>query len=75
MKALGALGRTSEAIRYAESCRGPWTSDYDVDRVCEDILLLSGLVEDAYRYGLRANRAGTYLATFRAVENQTRPQA
>src|SRR6266851_2815816 len=36
-------------------------------RVCEDILLMSGLVEDAYRYGLRANRAGTYLATFRAV--------
>jgi len=24
-------------------------------------------VEDAYRHGLRANRAGTYLATFRAV--------
>jgi hypothetical protein len=38
-----------------------------VDRVCEDILLLSGLVEDAYRYGVRANRAGTYLATFQAV--------
>jgi hypothetical protein len=67
VKALGTLGRTSEAIQYAESCRGPWTSDYDVDRVCEDILLLSGLVEDAYRYGLRANRAGTYLETFRAV--------
>ena len=67
VKALGALGRTSEAIQYAESCRGPWTSDYDVDRVCEDILLLSGVVEDAYRYALRANRAGTYLATFRAV--------
>jgi hypothetical protein len=67
VKALGALGRTSEAIQYAESCRGPWTSDYDVDAVCEDILLLSRLVEDAYRYSLRANRAGTYLATFRAV--------
>jgi hypothetical protein len=38
-----------------------------VDRVCEDILLLSGVVEDAYRYRLRANRPGTYLATFRAV--------
>jgi len=67
VKALGALGRTSEAVQYAESCRGPWTSDYDVDRVCEDILLVSGLVEDAYLYGLRANRAGTYVATFRAV--------
>jgi hypothetical protein len=30
VKTLGALGRTSETIQYAESCRGPWTSDYDV---------------------------------------------
>jgi len=36
--------------------------------VCEEILLSSGLVDEAYeRYGLRANQAGTYLATFRAV--------
>jgi len=36
--------------------------------VCEEILLSSGLVEEAYaRYGLRANRGTTYLATFRAV--------
>ena len=68
VKALAAMGSTSEAIRYAEPCRGPWTSDTDVDRVCEEILLSSGLVEDAYRrYGLRANRAGTHLGAFRAV--------
>jgi len=68
VKALAALGRKAEAIRYAEACRGPWTPDGDVDILCEEILLSSGLVEEAYeRYGLRAHRRGTYLATFRAV--------
>jgi hypothetical protein len=67
VKALGAMGRKAEAIRLAEASRGPWTSDADVDGLCEEILLSSGLVEEAYmRYGLRARR-GTYLATFRAV--------
>jgi hypothetical protein len=43
-------------------------SELDVDRLGEEILLSSGMVEEAYeRYGLSANRAGTYLATFRAV--------
>jgi len=36
--------------------------------LCEEMLLSSGLVDEAYtRYGLRTNRGGTYLATFRAV--------
>jgi len=36
--------------------------------MCEEILLSSGLVDEAYsRYGLRRTRRGTYLATFRAV--------
>jgi hypothetical protein len=66
--ALAALGRRAEAIQYAESCRGPWTPEGEVDAICEEILLSSGLVDEAYnRYGLRANRAGTYLATYRAV--------
>lgn len=68
VKALGAMGKKSEAIRMAESSRGPWTSDADVDALCEEMLLSSGLVDEAYtRYGLRANRGGTYLATFHAV--------
>lgn len=68
VKALAAMGRKSEAIRYAESCRGPWTPDGWVDALCEEILLSSGAVDEAYtRYGLRANRSATYLATFRAV--------
>jgi hypothetical protein len=67
VKALGAMGRKAGAIRLAEASRGPWTDDADVDDLCEEILLSSGLVEEAYvRYGLRARR-GTYLATFRAV--------
>ncbi len=68
VKALAAQGRKAEAIRLAEGSRGPWASDWDIDRLCEDALLSSGLVDEAYvRYGLRTNRGGTYLATFRAV--------
>jgi hypothetical protein len=63
--------RQAEAIRLAEMSRGPWASDLDIDRLCEEVLLSSGLGDEAYRrYGLRANRAGTYLAWFRAVANK-----
>ena len=68
VKALAALGKKSEAIALAEASRGPWTSEADVARLCEEILLSSGLVDEAFeRYAADANRAGTYLATFRAV--------
>ncbi len=68
VKALAAQGKKAEAIRYAEASRSPWASDLDIDRMCEEMLLSSGLADEAYqRYGLRANRAGTYLAWFRAV--------
>ena len=68
VKTLAALGETSEAIRCAESCRGPWATDAEVDATCEEILLSSGQVEEAYqRYGLRAKGGGTYLSTFRSV--------
>jgi len=68
VRALAAMGRRSEAIRSAESSRGPWTPDGGVDQVCEEILLSSGSIDEAYgRYGLRANRGSTYLATFRSV--------
>ncbi len=71
VKALGAMGKKAEALRFAESSRGPWTSNADVDAICEEILLSSGLVEEAYaRYGLRANRRGTYVATLRATANK-----
>jgi hypothetical protein len=68
VKALAAQGKKAEALRYAESCRNPWASDLAIDHLCEEILLSSGMIEEAYtRYGLRANQAGTYLATFRAI--------
>lgn len=68
VKAQAAMGRTDEAIHYAEACRSPWTPDGGVDALCEEILLGAGRVEEAYaRYGLWANRRNTYLATFRAV--------
>jgi hypothetical protein len=71
VKALAAMGRKAEAIRCAESYRSPWASDADIDSLCEEILLSSGLVSEAYeRYGLTANRAGTYLAWFRAVSKK-----
>ena len=68
VKALAAQGKKAEAIRLAEASRSPWASDWDIDRACEDMLLSSGMVDEAYaRYGPKANRGGTYLATFRAV--------
>jgi hypothetical protein len=68
VRALAAHGRRVEAIQLAEASRGPWASDWDIDRLCEEILLSAGATDDAYaRYGLTANRCGTYLATFRAV--------
>ncbi|MBI3786407.1 MAG: hypothetical protein HY270_23715 [Deltaproteobacteria bacterium] len=31
VKALAAMGKGDEAIRYAEACRSPWASDLDID--------------------------------------------
>ncbi|NVB38562.1 hypothetical protein G6O69_12035 [Pseudenhygromyxa sp. WMMC2535] len=68
VKALAAMGRKAEAIRYAEEGRGLNDSPVAIARACEEVLLSSGLAEEAYvKYGLVANQAGTYLAWFRAV--------
>ena len=68
VKALAAQGKKADAVRYAEACRNPWAYDWEINQLCEEILLSSGLVDEAYaRYGLVANRKGTFLATFRAV--------
>lgn len=67
-KAMAAMGQADEAIAYAEASRGPWASDTDIDRLCEQILLSLDRRAEAYaHHGLSANRAGTYLAWFRAV--------
>jgi tetratricopeptide (TPR) repeat protein len=71
VRALAAKGKKAEAIRYAEEGRGLNDSPVAIARACEEVLLSSGLVDEAYRrYGLEANQAGTYLATFRAVSKK-----
>ncbi|BBQ02549.1 hypothetical protein BSFA1_76770 (plasmid) [Burkholderia sp. SFA1] len=62
------LGRPGDALRLAEASRGLNAPESAIARTCETILLESGMTEEAYeRYAFAANRAGTYLATFRAI--------
>ena len=71
VKALAARGNRTAAIRYAEETRGLNQSNLLISEACEDILLASGLWREAYeRYAIEANRLGTYLATFRAIERK-----
>ena len=71
VRALAASGKQAEALRYAESCRGPRASSHQIDSLCEEIVLSSGMVDEAYaRYAVRANHRGTYLATFRAISQK-----
>ena len=68
VKALVALGRKAEAIRYAEASRGLNAPDSYISELCEEILLSSGMAAEAYqRYAVAANQATTNLATFRAI--------
>ncbi len=71
VEALLALGRKAEAIQYAEATRGLNQSDVVIDRACEDILISSGLCEEAYqRYGLSAAVGNSYIARFRVVSKR-----
>ena len=55
VEALLVLGRKAEAIKYAEASRGLNQPDSVIDQACEEILISSGLHEEAYqRYGLTA---------------------
>ncbi|MFC1661240.1 hypothetical protein ACFL3S_07270 [Gemmatimonadota bacterium] len=68
VRALVSLGRKAEALRYAEASRERDGAPGPISRACEEILLSSGLAEEAYgRYAIEANRRSTYLATFRAI--------
>lgn len=68
VKALLAMGRKSEALKFAEASRGLNQPDSMIDQACEEILISSGLHDEAYRrYGLRAAQGNSYLARFRAV--------
>jgi len=70
-KALVALGRPGEALRYAKASRGI-NDGPAVDAACEQLLLERGLDEEAYtRYGMAAApRHATNLATFRAMRKK-----
>ncbi len=68
VKALAAQGKKAEALRYAEESRGLNDCPIAIAQTCEELLLSSGLVDEAYqRYAIEANQAGTYLAWFRAL--------
>ena len=68
VRALVAMGKKGEAIKYAKASCGLNDSPIAIDRACEEILLSSGLHDEAYRqYGLTVNRGGTNLATFRNI--------
>ncbi|MBU0675478.1 MAG: hypothetical protein KJ950_12620 [Proteobacteria bacterium] len=68
VKALMAMGKKAEALRYAEDSRGLNQPDYIISAACEEILLASGMAEEAYgKYAIEANQKTTYLATFRAI--------
>jgi hypothetical protein len=68
VEALRALGKKADAGEYAEASRGLNQPDAVIDQACEDILISSGLSEEAYqRYGLSTAVCNSYLARFRAV--------
>jgi hypothetical protein len=76
VKALAAMSRKAEAIRYAEASHGRNDNPIAIARACEEILLSSGLAEEAYaRYAIAANQGTTFLATFRAIAKKYPTQA
>ncbi len=68
VKALVAMGRRADAIRYAEASRGRNDYPIAIARACEEILLSSGFADEAYaRYAIEANQGTTFLSTFRSI--------
>jgi hypothetical protein len=68
VQALVVMGKKGEAIRYAKASCGLNDNQTVIDQTCEDIMLSSGLFEEAYQqYALTANSAGTNLSTFRNI--------
>jgi len=68
VKALIAMGKKAEALRYAEDSHGLNDSPTAIAQACEVILLGSGLTEEAYhRYAIQANHKTTYVSTFKTI--------
>ncbi|MEW8179610.1 MAG: hypothetical protein AB2754_21235, partial [Candidatus Thiodiazotropha endolucinida] len=58
----------AEAVQYAETSRGLNQPDTVINQACEEILISSGLYDEAYRrYGLSAAVGNSYIARFRSV--------
>jgi len=71
VEALLVQGRKAEAIRYAEASRGLNQPDSVIDQACEEVLISSGMHEEAYRrYGLNSAVGNSYLARFRSVSKR-----
>jgi tetratricopeptide (TPR) repeat protein len=68
VRALVAMGRADEAIRYAEAPRGLNDNPELIARTCEEILLSLGRSAEAYEhYAIAANRSTSYAAAYRAI--------
>jgi hypothetical protein len=68
VRALVAQGKKAEALSYAEASRGRNQPDEVISQAGEEILLSSGLRDEAYRrYAIQANQGTTNLNTFRAI--------
>jgi len=69
-RALVAQGKRADALRYAEASRSETdNSAVPIARVCEQLLLQSGMADEAYRrYAITASlNESTYLARFRSL--------
>jgi hypothetical protein len=76
VEALLAMGSKAEAVQYAEVSRGLNQPDSVIDQACEQILISSGLHDEAYRrYGLSAAVANSYIAWFRSLVSLRRNPA
>ena len=71
VKALMAMGKKADALRYAEESAGLHVPQWQIAQACEEILLASGMADEAYRrYAVIANESTTNLATFRAIRKK-----
>jgi len=65
---MAAHGEIDEAIEFMAKSVNSWTPMAGLARFAEGVLLTAGRRTEAYeKYALEANRATTYLATFRLI--------
>jgi hypothetical protein len=68
VKALVAQRKTAEALQYAESSAGRNDNPIAIASACEEILLSTGMADEAYRrFAIASNSGSTYLGTFRTI--------